>query len=213
MRPNFGDDDEITITRNRETMNSDDENCRPSRNGRTPREVARQPGASWTRYRISRVEARLSESRSIVEINRMVGTHENSSGAWMHSEVIRIRIDSVIEISQKSSSTSEAGAGSARPDRQNAETPAPGPPRLRMAPISPMVGNPPGHLLPLTCRDITMVMIATAYADRGLPNVGAAADGPPFRVRHSTGVHGVSVLRDRSTRLHRQFCRLMGRKA
>jgi hypothetical protein len=36
---------------------------------------------SWPWARINRVEARLSDSRSMVEINRMVGNEENSSGA------------------------------------------------------------------------------------------------------------------------------------
>ncbi len=60
---------------------------------------------SWPCDRISRVEARLSDSRSMVEISSTVGNAENSSGAWMNSAVIRIRIDSVIEIARNRSST------------------------------------------------------------------------------------------------------------
>ena len=52
----------------------------------------------------------LSDSLSIVEMSRMVGKAENSSGAWMNSDVIRIRIESVIEIARKRSSTIE-GSG------------------------------------------------------------------------------------------------------
>src|SRR5258708_22037709 len=62
---------------------------------------------SWPWDRISRVDAMLSDSRSMVEISRMVGNEENSSGAWMNSEVIRIRIDTVIEIARNRSSTIE----------------------------------------------------------------------------------------------------------
>src|SRR5579885_272416 len=45
---------------------------------------------SWPCARMSLVEARLSDSRSMVEINSTVGNAENSSGAWMNSDVIRI---------------------------------------------------------------------------------------------------------------------------
>ena len=65
---------------------------------------------SWPWARMSRVEARLSASRSIVAINRTVGKAENSSGAWMNSDVIRISTEKVIEIaSEKSSSTGGSG--------------------------------------------------------------------------------------------------------
>ena len=60
--------------------------------------------------RIRRVEARLSASRSIVEISRMVGNEENSSGVWMNSAVIRISTDRMIETARNMSSTSD-GSG------------------------------------------------------------------------------------------------------
>ena len=44
-----------------------------------------------------------------------VGNDENSSGAWMNSDVIRIRIDRMIETASSRSSTSGAGASPARP--------------------------------------------------------------------------------------------------
>ena len=97
---------------------------------------------SWPFDRISRVEARLSESRSMVEIKRMVGNDENSSGAWMNSEVIRIRIDSVIEIARNRSSTIE-GRGRISTTRMvrmpNASARSP---RFKMVPISLKPGNP-----------------------------------------------------------------------
>ena len=65
---------------------------------------------SWPRDRIRRVEARLSASRSMVEISRMVGNEENSSGVWMNSAVIRISTDRMIEIARNMSSTT-AGSG------------------------------------------------------------------------------------------------------
>ncbi len=62
---------------------------------------------SWPFDRIRRVDAMFSDSRSMVEIRRMVGNDENSSGAWMNSEVIRIRIETVIEIARNRSSMIE----------------------------------------------------------------------------------------------------------
>ena len=103
---------------------------------------------SWPCDRISRVEARLSDSRSMVEISRMVGNDENSSGAWMNSEVIRIRIESVIEIARNRSSTIE-GSGRISTTRMvrmpNASARSP---RFRMSPISPRLGNPPLAAVP-----------------------------------------------------------------
>ena len=52
---------------------------------------------SWPFDRINRVEARLSARRSMVEISRMVGNEENSSGVWMNSAVIRISTERMIE--------------------------------------------------------------------------------------------------------------------
>src|SRR6266851_5405757 len=54
-----------------------------------------------------RVEARLSARRSIVAISRTVGKVENSSGFWMNSATIRMRMDSVIEIARLKSSSQD----------------------------------------------------------------------------------------------------------
>ena len=50
------------------------------------------------------------------EIRSTVGHAENSSGAWMNSGGIRIRIDSVIEMARNRSSTTE-GSGRIRTTR------------------------------------------------------------------------------------------------
>ena len=98
---------------------------------------------SWPFDRISRVEARFSDSRSMVEINRMVGNEENSSGAWMNSAVIRIRIDRMIEIASRRSSTIE-GSGMISTTRMMRTPKASArSPRFRMLPMSPRLGNPP----------------------------------------------------------------------
>ena len=65
---------------------------------------------SWPCARMMRVEARLSARRSIVAISSTVGKVENSSGFWMNSATIRMRIDSVIEIARLKSS-SQGGIG------------------------------------------------------------------------------------------------------
>ena len=148
--------------------------------------------------RISRVEARLSDSRSMVEISRMVGNDENSSGAWMNSAVIRIRIDSVIEIASRRSSTI-AGSGMISTTRMmrtpNASARSP---RFRMLPMSPKLGNPdPGAARALTRRDIDhgccfppRMPVAGAKRLRGGRRTTVS------KVRHRTGVHGYSpVLR------------------
>ena len=98
---------------------------------------------SWPWLRISRVEAMFSDSRSMVEIRSTVGNDENSSGAWMNSAVIRIRIDTVIEIARNRSSTI-AGSGRisttrmVRTPKARARSP-----RRSMVPISLKLGNPP----------------------------------------------------------------------
>ena len=61
---------------------------------------------SWPCPRINRVDAMLSDSRSMVEISRMVGNAENSSGVWMNSDVIRIRTENVIETASAKSRSS-----------------------------------------------------------------------------------------------------------
>ena len=59
---------------------------------------------SWPWARMRRVEARLSASRSMVAISSTVGKAENSSGAWMNSDVIRISTENVIEMASEKSS-------------------------------------------------------------------------------------------------------------
>ena len=98
---------------------------------------------SWPCDRISRVEAMFSDSRSMVEISSTVGNAENSSGVWMNSEVIRIRIDTVIEIARNRSSTI-AGSGRISTTRMvrtpNASARSP---RFKISPISLRLGNLP----------------------------------------------------------------------
>ena len=73
-------------------------------------------GPSWPWARMSRVDARLSERRSMVEISRTVGNAENSSGPLMNSAVIRIRTDRMIEQASEKSS-SKGGSGRMRTTR------------------------------------------------------------------------------------------------
>ena len=152
---------------------------------------------SWPCDRISRVEARFSDSRSMVEINRMVGNEENSSGAWMNSAVIRIRIDSVIEIARNRSSTI-AGSGRISTTRM-VRTPKASArsPRLRMLPISAEAGKSAAGARALTCRDVDH---GSCFPPR-MPLAGAkrlrgGRRAAVSKVRHRTGVHGVPpVLR------------------
>ena len=73
-------------------------------------------GPSWPWARMRRVDARLSDSRSIVEISSTVGKAENSSGAWMNSAVIRISTERMIETASAKSSSS-GGSGRIRTTR------------------------------------------------------------------------------------------------
>ena len=111
---------------------------------------------SWPCARIRRVEARLSDSRSIVEISSTVGKAENSSGAWMNSAVIRISTESVIEIASARSSRI-GGSGRIRTTRMvRTPTASAMSPRLSSVPSSPSEGNlkPPAPVLPV----VTSVM-------------------------------------------------------
>ena len=96
---------------------------------------------SWPRDRIRRVEARLSDSRSMVAISSTVGKAENSSGVWMNSAVIRISTEKVIEIASAQSSSS-GGSGRISTTRM-VSTPMASPisPRRRNAEISPRPGS------------------------------------------------------------------------
>jgi hypothetical protein len=71
---------------------------------------------SWPCANISRVEARLSANRSMVEINNTVGKAENSSGVWMNKLVIRIRTEKVMETASAKSRRS-GGSGRMRMTR------------------------------------------------------------------------------------------------
>jgi len=71
---------------------------------------------SWPCERMSRVEARLSASRSMVAINSTVGKEENSSGVWMNRAVIRINTEMMIEMARKRSRTI-GGSGNIRTTR------------------------------------------------------------------------------------------------
>ena len=135
----------------------------------------------------------------------MVGNEENSSGAWMNSDVIRIRIDSVIEIARNRSSTI-AGKGRISTTRMvrmpNASAISP---RLKMLPISPKLGKPPPAPRALTRRDID-------HGCRFPPRVPPASPkrlrggrwATVSKVRHRTGVHGDSsrIYAIDDTRLH-----------
>ncbi|MEY9412176.1 hypothetical protein ABH989_006642 [Bradyrhizobium ottawaense] len=118
----------------------------------------------------------------MVEISRMVGKAENSSGVWMNSEVIRIRIESVIEIARNRSSTI-AGSGRISTTRMVRMPSASAmSPRLRTLTISLREGIE-GLALPTPCPAVTSTMVAASPRDcrPRAPNVCAAAEGPPFR--------------------------------
>ena len=72
----------------------------------------------------------------------MVGKAENSSGAWMNSEVIRIRIDSVIEIARNRSSTIEGSGRISTTRMMRMPKASARSPRFSMLPISPKLGKP-----------------------------------------------------------------------
>ena len=120
--------------------------------------ITKLPNASMTwpaaavpscpRARMSRVEARLSASRSMVAIRSTVGKAENSSGVWMNSAVIRISTERMIEMASAMSS-SIGGSGRIRITRI-AITPTASAmsARLRSAPMSPSPGSPKPPLVP-----------------------------------------------------------------
>jgi hypothetical protein len=113
--------------------------------------ITKLPNASMTcpaaavpscpRDRIRRVEARLSESRSMVAMSSTVGKAENSSGVWMNSAVIRISTERMIEIAS-AMSRSVAGSGSSSTTRI-ARTPIASAmsPRRSMLPMSLSFGR------------------------------------------------------------------------
>ncbi len=65
----------------------------------------------WPWPMISLVEETLSDSRSISEASRIVGKAEKSSGRWMNSVMVKIRIASANDAARPMSST-HAGIGS-----------------------------------------------------------------------------------------------------
>ena len=65
----------------------------------------------WPWPMISLVEETLSDSRSISEASRIVGKAEKSSGRWMNSVMVKIRIASANDAASPMSST-HAGIGS-----------------------------------------------------------------------------------------------------
>ncbi len=95
--------------------------------------------------RMSRVEARLSASRIIVAMSRMVGKDENSSGRWMKRAVMSTRTEKVIEIASEKSSM-KAGIGRirttmiVRTPKARARSP-----RLPISANMPLRVSPPGE--------------------------------------------------------------------
>ncbi len=91
MRPRaLGDDDEIHDHQNGEDDDADNEVTAHHEIAECFDDMAGRIRPSCPCDKISRVEARLRESRNMVAINSTVGNAENSSGAWMNSDVIRI---------------------------------------------------------------------------------------------------------------------------
>src|SRR5260370_19100023 len=93
-----GDDDEIHDHQNREDDNSDHEIAAHHEIAERFDDMAGGGGALVAARQDQPRRSQVSDSRSMVEIRRMVGNEENSSGAWMNSAVIRIRFASVIAI-------------------------------------------------------------------------------------------------------------------
>ena len=138
---------------------------------------------SWPCARMRRVEARLSASRSMVAISRTVGKAENSSGAWMNSDVIRIRTEKVIEMASAKSSRT-GGSGRIRTTRiVIMPTASAMSPRLSRLPRSLRRLSPNPRSSP--CADVTSDMLL----ELPLPlrsrasKLCAAAGGPPVRNR------------------------------
>jgi len=194
---------------NREDDNSDDEIAAP-RKLPTARDVA---GSAVPHGRAQDQPRGRPDWRkpSIVEIT---GCRERrkSSGAWMETATSSGSDDRVIEIARKRSSTSE-GRGSDQHDRiVRMPNAAPGFAGLRMAPISPMVGNPQAQC-GRTCRDIDHVAASPRVCAR-VPNVCAAAEGPTVERSTALASRGSSRLTRRRYRTSLgNFCPVYGRKA
>jgi len=110
MRPRPCDDDEVHEHQDREDDDADDEIALRDQPAEGLDDVAGRVRALIPRARISRVDARLSATRNIVEISSTVGNELNSSGFLMKTDVIKIRIEKVIENDSETSS-SQAGRG------------------------------------------------------------------------------------------------------
>ena len=138
---------------------------------------------SWPWARMSRVEARLSASRNMVAIKRMVGKAENSSGAWMNNEVISTSTENVIEIASEKSSRS-GGSGRMRTIRM-AIMPTASPISLRLSMVPRSASRASDSPLSSLCDDVTSVM--PLDRPRRLRSraskLCAAAGGPPARRR------------------------------
>ena len=139
---------------------------------------------SWPRARMRRVEARLSASRNMVAISSTVGKAENSSGAWMNRDVIRISTEKVIEMASAKSSRSD-GSGRMRTTRM-AMTPTASPRSLRLSsdPRSARRENANGPSL--RSAEVTTSVMPSACARRLRSRVAklcAAAVGPPARTK------------------------------
>ena len=105
----LGDDDELTITRMVKTM-MPMTSLPSSRTGEGLDDVAAAAVPSWHGRRIFRVAARSSASRGMVAISSTLEEAENSSGACMNRDVIRISTEKVIEMASAKSSRSD-GSG------------------------------------------------------------------------------------------------------
>src|ERR1700689_2139446 len=127
---------------------------------------------------MSRVEARLSASRSMVAINSTVGKAENSSGAWMNSDVNRISTENLIEMASEKSSNS-AGKGRMRTTRiAIMATASPMSLRLSMVPRSTRRDS---AVSPRSADGASVMLVDRFRRSRG-SKLCAAAGGPPARM-------------------------------
>ena len=168
---------------------------------------------SCPRERIRRVDARFSARRSIVEMSRMVGNAENSSGAWMNSAVIRISTDRMMETAREKSS-SIAGSGRIRTMRM-VSTPiasARSPRLARSAKRKPGNENPPdcpavtsvsGTWRPSTdCMSSSLAMTTSTYFMSGrMTSCAFASDQSFLRKLRSTDTRAPAFFAASTARL------------
>jgi hypothetical protein len=142
---------------------------------------------SCPRARMSRVEARLSASLSIVAMRSTVGKDENSSGSSMNSEVIRISTERMIE-SANSRSRRSGGNGKTSTTRMPMTPIASSrSERFARAPMSSMVGSakptPAPPPAPPMRRRVDAPAFAVAMAAGAMPAAdptAAAIAAPSF---------------------------------